>query len=583
MNKRIAIIGGVSFAVLAGLFAVRAFLSFEVDGPPQKALTDVKEIVPTSHVMTDLRVPLSPLQGFVLNSVGRDNDGREKPILKGDTEQIAWDAIGDLFGDGKKTRPSCTKSDAQKNAENFVRCWDGAPAKQPRRGWAHTKCVTEFGLDGINAARRLVLACVPKALDVALPNRPTKLRYRVYLEGLNLGIKGKVLATEAKIRLDIKPPPNFSDFFVSKKSGFECALRVTGVADLNLALKTVDGQLRLAARAGNVDISPGKSCRPNMPSTLLKNLDDVLLKGVSGLFQGKLQSRIEEALNSPETLGSANDNLSILSQFLSQDFALPLPDFVPVPVSLSVVPRGFSVSDPSQQGANILGMSVGVAAQPVLELKKAPPLVPWKNFSADTQRTLPIKVAQAGNEFVLRPRTSLPLEATSKVVSDVTKKIIADFLPDLRYRDLDVILYQADKRIVMGINVSGVGWLRLNGSVFLTAEPYLSDDGATLRLNDIKFDADTEGFLARRALWVLESGIEKVLEDRLVFDLDRPIAQAWKGLKDLKIPLKAGDQDIGSLNIALEDFSLDRAWIDADTLNIAVVATGRAQVDLLNN
>lgn len=577
MNTRaiaaIAVVVGVS-----GFFVLRAVLNFNIDGPPERALAPATAEVADSTVMAELEVPLAQLEQALFKALARDSRNREKPLLSGNTEQIAWDAVGNLFSGKRKTRPSCEVTAAQRTATKFVKCWDGARGNDLEKAWHRTKCTTEYGLDSLGDARDLAVACVPKALDVALPNRPTKLPYRVFLEDLGLKMVGNSIAADTTIRIDLQPPQDLHKYFVTNAKAYECAARINASANLALKLQADGKRLKIKTQTGDVRITPGKTCGGKRPAGLANEIDKILLSTSSQLFQSQMQEQLEKVLNDPKNLDLINDQLSVLPQFLAQDFRVPLPEQVPAPVSLSISPQALAVSDVSGNGSEFMQLAVGVTARPVVKLAAAPPLVPWDTLKPNPDKALALTLRTPDNRFEVRPQLSLSLDAVTDTATQIANQVVADVLPNLRYRSLSVTLYQAEERLVIGVDLRGVTWLRLNGSVFLTATPYVSEGGKALQLRDIQFDAGSEDFLTRRALWVLETGIESVLEERLTFNLDGPMAQALDAMKDLTVALDVEEKNLGTLNIALQDIALDQLWINENELNLSVVASGRAAV-----
>jgi hypothetical protein len=575
-------LGAGAVLVLAAALLVRAFLlNFHLEGPPAKTVTGQETDLPVSTVMAPVHVPIEPLAGFILRQVKAAG-----PIAEGDTELLALSKIGDLFGMELQEKVVCEPSELAKEASKLVECWNDAPAKQPARGWEHSKCLLGTSFRGLTGAVRALDDCIDRYVPISLPERPTKLRYAFHLETLTFNMTGRNLAARAKIRIDLDPPDGVFDVF-KPKDDLECAAFVFADATLKPTVKTSGTALLMAASAGEVTLSPGPSCSgqsKEKSNEIIDLLDKFLLDATSGLFQKTLRNMLEEALNDPGKLNSINDQLLVLAGFAKQDFPVPLPLPVPTPISLSVEPQAFALSQPVGgivDGIKVMTLAVGIEARPVLNLRQAPPIKEFKAFKPDPKNALRIALKPADNRFTLQPQTSLPMEEVSRIATEVGRAVMAEYLSAISYRDLDVTLYQAEDRMVIGAELSGVSWLRLNGSVFLTGRPELDPDGLTLRLRDIKFDLDTSQFLLRRAAWVLETPIEQALENRLVFPLGDPMAEAVRALRDLEVPLiNAENTLLGTLRTSLKTLALDQIWISENALNASVQATGTAAVQL---
>ena len=573
MKKRSALLAGL--AVLAvGLFALRGvFLDFHLEGPPGKSTETVRTAVEASVVMAPIVVDLGQAGRLVNAALNTD-----VPVASGTTEQLALNTIRGMFGLELLEKVECQPTEAAKLAERALECMGGEAFLDLNFGEKLLKsleCGFKGGIDAALTAFRVADECVDVHVPLPIPDRPTEVAYDLYLDRLEFAAEGRLMKATAHVRVAVNPPSSVFSVFV-KKPRVTCSVRITGVARVTPGVAVIDGAPLLNVDVGQVALGPGKPCDGSTPAQvrhILDALDELLLKAMAELFQTSLIETIEETLNTAEFA----ENFAVLRNTLEGNlFAaheVPL-NGVPVSAMVRIAPKGIRLSQPHVVGGNGKGAALvigaGVVAQPEVALT---PLGDLK------QKTLPYSVQPYENAFRVTPTAELPLDEITPVVVGIGKDVIAEALPNLRYDDLDLTFYQAGDQIVIGAELTGVTWLRLSGTVFLTMRPDFNRAANRLALRDVKFDLDSTQFLTRWAAWVLESPVEALLSEQLSFDLGEPFRKLLEELHDMELFFPT-DAPVAKAQIWTSDLALDQTWLSNNSLFVSVAAAGTALISI---
>ncbi|MEM8979901.1 MAG: DUF4403 family protein [Pseudomonadota bacterium] len=589
------ILGGLVAVAVAGFFVLRSVLVFGPDGPPREdAQAYVADLAP-SFVQTEIVLPLERVETVLSKQLSGLN-----PFYSGKLDRVGIDIVMGLLGLPRRTESSCTTKEIVGSAERLGDCM--ADAKKLgfiKQKAAEAVCLAKFGVDAVDGAVTTVKECVDKV--VPLPSASYDVDYAFSIKSIELQERGGKIDVVAQIESTLTVPKSVLSFLDGKRTT-KCGPAVTGRAQLTPKLMADNtkrdegiGVLTIGFTAESVSVSPGRPCSKTSGEVqkALDKLMDVAMEGLSDVFQKTLVKTLEGLADTPEIQDAIDGGLVKLAGLLGQPVDLASlieehqPGVLPSGVSPTLVlnPNRIVVAKPkvvrtSSGGALIL--SPGIQAQPLVLFE--PIDAPKPGFiKLDTKK-------REGNRFEVAVTGQIALDRAEPVASQQLRQIVDIQLEGLSYKTLDVSLYQARERLVVGVKASGLTWLGLSAQVFLTARPEMDPEGTTLRLRDVKFDLASQNFLLRAASYVLEAPLEANIEGRVALPLDQAFGAVLKELSDTSITLKAEDfealdaEGLGlqgasaTLELNLNTLELARVWASEDQLNATVLASGKSRI-----
>ena len=582
------------------LLAVRILvLNFHLEGPPAKAADLAQISLPTSSIELPIVVPLRPISRHVEKTIRAGG-----PFLAGTLDTLAFDIVGKALGLPPKTDVKCEPTEAAKVALRSWQCFNDAVKKIERAtrnsnpfsgilegagGSVDTlACAVKFGIDSIDSAFRASKACIDKVIPIDLPTGALTIKYSLALQSFDLTMREQAMNANAQIKLTLTPSDQLDKFFkgASKKTcNPVLAVSATIKPELttdNSAVKAKKGHgaIGLAMKVGAVNIGAGQACakNPNMQtSVFLDAIRPVLMQQLPAFLDNAIASAVTAKVNSEDRNTQINKQLSVALEMVSQSIHL-----TPIVAKHPQWPTGLELSLDANPKALVLGKPTGRGPEMTFAIAaRAKPSLHFERLGKVRKRFVPVFLEKPADKFAVTLASSLSLDAAQATATQVAREIVAERLSELSIGQINATLYQAGERIVIGIDVTGVGWLQLSGSVFLTARPEFDSANDVVRLRDIKFDLDTSDFLLRRAAWILEAPIEKLLEERLVFSLSPQLSVVRETFKEFRHPLpslKPADPSLGTLSGRLETMKLDQIWLDGNSLNVSGYASGVAKL-----
>jgi hypothetical protein len=424
--------------------------------------------------------------------------------------------------------------------------------------------------------------------------------YTMDLAALSLRDKDGRLMAYAKLNTNLIVPRKLFSSKTKKLCGPKfntSAELVPGVrfTNNNLEEGALHGRVSLNFRVGEVKAEIGDSCPGGKKTALDKAIEKAILNPLLGIatkvFRDQISASLEKQINSEKSAAPLNDALTNnvamafqpfeMTSLLRDKSPITLPDDLKTFLTLN--PKHAFIGPIQLRGrgkdAEII-LTPGIVASPALEFTE--PNSPQDIF-------LPLKNERPGKSFTLNALGKVDLAVAERQASEIAKTLVAEMLPDIRVGDLRVQLYQARERIVIGVHLRGVTRMRLRGSLFLTARPVFDQDSYEVRLTDVKFDANSEGYLEKAAAWVLESPIEAALSERLRLSLEPQFGELLESLADIKLVLdgkKLGNQAKGITSVilkgALANLTDPVIWLSENHLNVGISASGSTSLSVNN-
>lgn len=589
----------------ATAFFLKPLLNFNLEGPPEENFTRKEVNVENSTVHTSITVPTAFLED-TLNAAMLGKD----PLIEGAIDKIAPDLIDAYLGLPRRETATCELTAQAKAAKRTVECFDKALKSGGLSVAVNTaKCFLSSSFDNITAARNTLGACVDKVSPVALPTINQSMNYTVSIENVTLqsgngALRAKVLAkTRLTIPSSVRSVLKNAPQTICGPSVYASAVLTPDFSFNNKQVAQNEGHGQIVAdlKVGKVSISPGPNCSnsKDLPQVIVDEMDKIILKTITDVFQTSarkaLVKQANKTLNDTESPDSANAKLSLLLDELNNviDLSPQLHSAAPAingtELLLALNPQYVSVSDISLSKTHIKA-GLGIAAKPVLSLQRNP----------SQEAYLELRKEPIQNNFSLMPRGQIDLGKAEESLTEIANQVIRETLPSLTFEHVELKLYQSGDRFVLGLNISGVTWLKLDGSLFLTARPTFDPETSTIGFEDVKFDIASKTFLLSKAAWVLESPIESLLSSRLKVSIEPQLKSVLATLSNvcLRIDLKAKEpkpilceiaqnnspqsKPAAQLEMSLKNLQLGDIWLSENNLNLTVSARGNSAIQILD-
>ena len=424
--------------------------------------------------------------------------------------------------------------------------------------------------------------------------------YTLDLAALTLRVRDRRLEVRAKLNTNLIVPIKL----LSKKTKPICGPRFNASAQITPGVRmsnedldkgATHGRIAFNFRVGKVRAEIGDSCpggrKTKLDQAIEKKLLNPLLDVVTKVFQGRITASLERVINADDSAAFLNDALTenVAAAFQSFDLTGVLHEKSPIPLPddlkafLTLNPQHAFVGPIRLRGSGRnaqIALTPGIAAIPEVQFTQPEP--PEDIF-------LPLQNGRPGNSFTVNALGKIDLAVAEQQATEIAQTLVAELLPDIRIGDLRVQLYQARERIVVGVHLRGVTWMRLRGSLFLTARPEFDAENQEVRLRDVKFDAISEGYLEKAAAWVLEAPIETALSERLKLSLEPQFGTLMDALADISLTVQGkdlGKQAKGisavTFNGALDQLTDPVVWLSDNHLNVGITASGTSSLSVQN-
>ncbi|MEI4235048.1 DUF4403 family protein [Roseovarius sp. D22-M7] len=579
---------------MAGIAALRIFVVFGPDGPPPAENVAYEVERPVTSVQTRIRAALPALEKALHNEIVTG-----EPVYSGQLDRIPADLIRGLLGLPRRKEAGCDAKNMNAAVDGYNACLQAAARSAPSISLPVVKeiekevkkgaCGVKFGFDSVDEATRALGACARDLVPVPLPSEKFNVTYDFFIADIDLAARDGMLEVEARIDSTLTAPASVLSYLDGKTTK-ACGPSLTATARLlstleadNMDRSRAIGKIDIGLSVGRVEISRGKPCR-KLDGTVEKALDEAVGKGLAALsdvFQNALTGALADLPEDPVRAEAINASLAGIVKLLTEPIDLaPLieaqkPGVLPPDVTpfLSLNPQRVRVAAPRIVKSNATGyllVSPGIVAAPAVVFEQPGP-PPQRFIEIETD-------APPDDRFRVSMTGQIGLEAAQTIVTDQVRAVIDEKLDRIAYDDLDVTLYQARERLVIGVRVSGLTWLGLKAKVFLTARPDIDSDTREIRLREVKFDLASARFLSRIAAFVVEAPIEAAIEERVALPLGAGYDAVLAELADMSIELKRIAGSTATLTLSLSELALAHLWLSEGNLHAAVTASGRSRV-----
>lgn len=585
LRRILWIAGGAALVLVAGIAALRIFVVFGPDGPPPAENVAYEVERPVTSVQTRIRAALPALERAL-----HDEIVTGESVYSGQLDRIPADLIRGLLGLPRRKEAGCDAKNMNAAAVGYNACMRAAAEFGiPKRQWEELGCTAKFGFDSVDEATRTLGACARDLVPVPLPSEKFNVTYDFFIADIDLAARDGMLEVEARIDSTLTAPASVLSYLDGKTTK-ACGPSLTATARLLSTLEADNtdrsraiGKIDIGLSVGRVEISRGKPCR-KLDGAVEKALDEAVGKGLAALsdvFQNALTGALADLPEDPVRAEAINASLAGIVKLLTEPIDLaPLieaqkPGVLPPDVTpfLSLNPQRVRVAAPRIVKSNATGyllVSPGIVAAPAVVFEQPGPR-PQRFIEIETD-------APPDDRFRVSMTGQIGLEAAQTIVTDQVRAVIDEKLDRIAYDDLEVTLYQARERLVIGVRVSGLTWLGLKAKVFLTARPDIDSDTREIRLREVKFDLASARFLSRIAAFVVEAPIEAAIEERVALPLGAGYDAVLAELADMSIELKRIAGSTATLKLSLSELALAHLWLSEGNLHAAVTASGRSRV-----
>lgn len=282
---------------------------------------------------------------------------------------------------------------------------------------------------------------------------------------------------------------------------------------------------------------------------------DIVIKKYRSLMEQEIDSAIKEIINlrsyAQEAWGMANKPISIspesnlwLCLKPEQIFLAPL------------ITNGDKITIP-----------VGIKSSNELLFSKEAPSYSESKFP---DLTLVEKIEKG---FSLYFRIALPFEKINDIANnEISGSTFGKGKKTIKITQL--YIYPSNENIVIEVSLEGA----LKGNIYLEGKPEFNKEKNTIEFKNIQFTLDTKNKLLKAADWILHDSFLKIIEQKLVYNIDKNLTEA-KISANNNIKNNTAIEGFlmnGNVNeIAINDF-----YITEEFLNITIKLIGELEIKI---
>lgn len=562
-------VGGLPSLGAVLYFVAGMALRISPDAPPEFAPENHAVDVPVSTVLVPVDLEAAALANLVKTSL------QAKPLVRGTSTKLITEAVFgliDLPADARRCNP--------------VTVVRSITEEVPCKGFSGN-LLTDIGRVGecawnntggrvIRVTRDVVVNTVEctglaKVIDEISP--VPELAYRVDLKKLTIvgSAKGGFdVSTTSTAQIQLQAQGRaLREFKWIDAQKCSVPVRVNTTATISASVK--DDALFVTPKIGPVsfDLDRGSCSLGFFKHIDLDGLSALFKSGIGDALTPALRNALIGAVDSATDEPVASEAVAAALQQARAVLAAPiaLPTTPPVWISINAQDMLLSPHVRAPEGKrHKVRVAGGFTSTPQLMLAKPP----------TATHVVPVRVDDSAfGGFHVVPTAQVPLDLVEKTANAAIRDFLAEKAPSLRFATLDVRAYQNGKRLVLGVSLKAVSFLRVSVEVYLTARPVFDAANNVIILEDLKLDVESSEDLVRRVGWYAEGALEAALAPFMQFDVDPQFKQVIGALSDFQMTTPNGE---AQLKIALDDLRLETFWLDDNTLNAAVSANGRAEI-----
>ena len=570
------------------LLALTGCHDWNAKAPPESKAERVDLVLPDSYAKMTIAASANELERSILETYatepldkGKSNELVAKLLVKKkqlvqkmeDYIVTPYKAPGCVT---KEIIKACPKQVAQNITE---KCWRNFLEKS-------FDCVKTIWVEQYFPCNRAYQECWPEvkeaigsrpvwAIEIQDRKIPTSvwINHEVFLRGLTLQAHGSGLNIRADMELGIAIDVKTGILAASEtvEGPLKCSskFQVTGRANT-----VVDNNLEIDVSIDNFNMDIDKICMPgtvevadpallNAPAYVLKNpLERVIHKEIQRKLSEKTGSEVADTLDFKNLLNEFSSDLSDSLKLNSDEW-------------LQVNPRAFAVSQVYSTAVgeeSILKVDVAVVARPAIYPQASAPANP-RNPKP------PISVVDnLGDGLVLDASGRYSLVSADNLLHKEIRKFLKNKYPNAPASVAAVHLYQSGQQFVVGLTLARATDGKVLGDAYLWARPYVDEISQELRLQNVRFDSDTQRVLTKVAAWLLSSKLEQFIQQSAAFKYGGLLEYFQTEFDDFKVEngstILFGD---------LKSVGINDIWIADNAINISATAKGNMTVSIKGN
>jgi hypothetical protein len=569
------------------LLALTGCNDWDAKAPPESRQEHVDLVLPDSYAQMTIAVSAKEFETSLLEAYatepfdrGKSNELDAKLLVKKRTlvRKPETYVVTPPRAAGCVTKEivkSCPKQIAQNMTE---KCWHKFLSKP-------VECLKAIWVEQYLPCNEAYQSCWPEVKQViasrlvsALETRdkliPTStwINHELFLRGLYLEAYGSGLNFRADMELAIAIDLKTGILEVSEtiEGALQCrsTFRVTGKADT-----VIDNALQMDVSIENLKIDKEKVCTPSaveIADAALSAPANVLTAPLERIILTEIQRKLNKKIGG-ELAGNL-DFRNLLNRF-STDLSKSLQ--LGSGVWLLLNPRALAMSQMYSAAVgneSALSVDLAVIAQPVVYLLRKTP----------TSRSIsnpPITVVDSladGLSLGAASRHSL-VSADNLLLKEI-RKFLKTKQPNAPLTVAAAHLYQSGQQFVIRLTLLRETDGKLLGNAYLWARPYVDELHQEVRLQDVRFDSDTQRVLNKVAAWLLSSKLEQSIQQTIAFGYGGLLEYFQTGFDDFK-----AESGSTILSGDLKSIEVKSIWIADNAINISAIAEGSMTLAIKRN
>jgi len=476
----------------------------------------------------------------------------------------------------KKIVKSCPKQIAQNVTEKCWQKFQSTPVDCVKTIWvephlpcneAYEKCWPEV--------KEVLGSRLVSAVEIQDKVIPTSVwvNHELFLRGLQLEARGSGLDFRADMELaiviDLKT--GILDATETVEGALQCSskFRVAGNANT-----VVDNALQIDVSVETLGIDKENICMPgaveiadfaplSAPTGILKGpLERIILNEIRRKLNEKMNGELADSLDFKNLLNRFSNDLSKSLELASGVWLAPNPKALAVSQMYSAAVGNESV----------LSVDLAVVVRPVVYLVRKTPA----SRSISNPPLAAVDTLADGLSLGAAGRHSL-VSADNLLLKEM-RKFLKNKHPSAPITVAAAHLYQSGQQFVIRLTLLRASDGKILGNAYLWATPRVDEAYREVRLQNVRFDADTQRVMNKAAAWLLSTKLEQSIEQTVAFKYGGLLEYFQTRLDDFKV-------ESGSTVLSgdLKSVKVKSIWIADNAINISALAEGSMSLAIKRN
>lgn len=576
------------YVLAFALLALTGCHDWNAKAPPESKAERVDLILPDSYAKMTIAASAHELDRHILETYATEPLDRGKSdelsaTLSVKKKQLVQKMVNYVVTPYEA--PGCVTKEIIKDCPKHVaqniteKCWRNFPEKS-------FDCVKAVWVEQYFPCNRSYQKCWPEvkgvigssliwAIEIQDKKIPTSvwINHELFLRSLSLQAYGSRLDIRADMELGIAIDVKTGTLAATEtiEGALKCSAKFQVAGRANTFL---DNNLEIDVSIDNFSMDIEKICMPGAVEiadlALLNAPAYVLKKPLERVIHKEIQRKLNEQIDSE--LADTLDLKNLLNEF-SSDLSEPLK--LNSDQWLRVNPRAFAVSQIYSTAVgedSFLKADVAVVARPVIYLQANAP-------ASLRNPKPPISVVDhLGDGLVLDASVRYSLVSADNLLHKEIRKFLRNKFPNAPASVAAVHLYQSGQQFVFGLTLARATDGKVLGDAYLWARPYVDEISQELRLQNVRFDPDTQRVLTKVAAWLLSSKLEQFIQQSAAIKYGGLLEYFQTEFDDFKME-KGSTLLVGDVkSVAINDI-----WIADNAINISATAKGNMTVSIKDN